>query len=227
MSYDPRTIAFMAEVLFPPIELKAPAVQEIHNALFKQPEISYQNFQIGPDGIHLTNTAQTPGAVSAASFAPDRLVIREELRATTVEDFATRLVNVGSIAFRTLGVQASVAQQFVVRSLISPRHTENSTEFIVGRMIGAPDEAWAQFGRPMQRAGLSFTFPQTGEHPQVYNIRIETWTQDPRSLWIENVGSFTGQVAAERLPDLSNLMFSTYKFATSQAMAFIGHFDRP
>ena len=81
------------------------------------------------------------------------------------------------------------------------------------------------FRTDVERAGLSFTFPQTEAHDQVYNIRVETWTQDPRSLWIENVGSFTKPVPTERAPDLSNLLFATYKFVTEQTASFVAHFD--
>ena len=86
------------------MQLAADKVQDIHNALYHQSEVSYQNFQVAPDGIHLTNVPEQPGAVSSASFGPDRLVLREELRATTLEDFATRVVNVTSQSLQTLGI---------------------------------------------------------------------------------------------------------------------------
>ncbi len=227
MSYDPRMIAFLAEIIYTPLELRADVVQSIHNSLYRQTEISYQNFQIAADGIHLSNVPERPGAVSAVSFAPDRMVLREELRATTVEDFATRVVNVASVSFRTLGIPLSLAQQFVIRSLVTPRQTQDSREFLLRRVIGAPDQAWGAFGRPMQRVGLSFTFPQVQEHDQVFNVRIETWNQDPRSLWIENVGSYTRPVPAERIPDLGASLLTTYKFVTGQVSRFLSHFDRP
>ena len=226
MSYDPRTIAYLAEIIYAPMELRADAVQSIHNALYRQAGLGYQNFQIAADGIHLSNLPERPGAVSAVSFAPDRMIVREELRATTVEDFAARLVNIAGLAFRTLEIPLSLAQQFVVRSLINPRQTQDSREFLLRRVITGPEEAWSSFGRPMQRVGLSFTFPQVPEHDQVFNLRIETWNQDPRSLWIENVGSYTRPLPAERIPDLGTSLFTTYKFLTGQVSRFLSHFDR-
>ena len=74
MSYDPRTIAFLAEVLYPPIQLSSDSVQSIYNTLYDQSEISYQSFQVAQDGIHLSNLAEAPGAVSMATFLEfDRL----------------------------------------------------------------------------------------------------------------------------------------------------------
>jgi len=227
MTYDPRTIAYMAEIIYPPMQLAAEKVQDIHNTLYAQREVSYQNFQVAPDGIHLTNVAEQPGSVSSVTFGPDRMVLREELRATTLEDFATRVVNVTSASFTTLGIGTSLAQQFVVRSLVTPRSVQDSREFLAQRVVAAPEEAWSTFGRPMQSVGLAFTFPQTGTENEMYRLRIETWNQDPRSLWIENVGSFTQPIPNDRLPDLSNLLFSTYKFATGPVLEFISTFDKP
>ena len=225
MSYDPRTIAYMAELIHQPMQLAADKVQTIHNALFGDPSTSYQNFQIAPDGIHLSNVAQQPGSVSSVSFGPDRIVLREELRATTLEDFATRVVHVAKVSFQTLGVQASLAQQFVVRSLVTPRSAQDSREFMARKVFGASEDKWSAFQRPMQTIGMSFMFPQTGTDNQVFRVRIETWNQDPRSLWIENVGSFTQPVLAERVPDLGNLLHSTYGFVTGPVSEFLAQFD--
>ena len=225
MSYEPRTIAYMAELIHQPMQLASDKVQTIHNSLFREAAVSYQNFQVAADGIHLSNIAQQPGSVSSVSFAPDRIVLREELRATTLEDFATRVVNVANISFRTLGVEASLAQQFVVRSLVTPRCEQDSREFMARRVFGASEEKWSAFQRPMQTVGMSLMFPQTDTDNEVFRVRVETWNQDPRSLWIENVGSFTQPVPAERLPDLSNLLHSTYGFVTGPVIEFLSQFD--
>lgn len=225
MSYDPRSIAFLAEILFQPVTLQADRVQQIHNTLFSRRELAYQNFQIAQDGIHLSNLATSPGSVSMVTFLPDRLVLREELRSTTVEDFATRLVNIASISFQMLGIPATLAQQFVVRSLVSPRHWENSTQLLAHGMLAQGADALGKFGRPVQAIGLRLTFPQAEGQNEMFNLRMETWTQDPRSLWIENTGSFAAPTAADNLPVLSNHLYSTYRFLTQKACAFLEVFD--
>ena len=97
MSYEPRTIALVAELLHPPVQLRPETVQGIHNSLYQEREVGYQNYQVAPDGgIHLSNPTTTPGSVSVASYGPDRLILREEFRPCTVEEFATRVVNVAS-----------------------------------------------------------------------------------------------------------------------------------
>ncbi|MHC4516017.1 MAG: hypothetical protein ACYTGW_08295 [Planctomycetota bacterium] len=226
MSYDPRTIAFLAEVLFEPIELASDTVQGIHNTLYRRPEISYQNFQVAQDGIHLTNLPEVPGSVSTATFLPDRLVLREELRGVTVEDFAARLVNVASISFEALQIHASHAQQFVIRSLITPRHVPDSREFLSHRMMAASGPHLHKLGRPIESLGVRYTFPQHDDQKEVFNVRIETWNQDPRSIWLENVGQFSQPMTTENIPALSDHLFSTYRFLIGPVCEFLADFDR-
>ena len=226
MSYAPRTIAYLADVIYPPKELRADQVQSLHNALFARPELSYQNFQIAQDGIHLSNIPTQPGSVSLATFRPDRIVFREELRGITIEEFATRVVNVCSQAFQTLSIPMSLAQQFAVRSLINPTSVKDSRELMMERVVPGDAETWQTLGRPLQGVGLTMTFPQTATDNHVFNVRLETWHQDPRSLWVENIGSFTQPVPAERLPDLGQNLFTTYRFATGPVTEFIARFDR-
>jgi hypothetical protein len=227
MSYDPRTIAFAAEILYPPQQLRADLVQGVHNTLWRQPAIGYQNFQVAPDGIHLTNLAQVPGQVSSLTFAWDRLVLREELRGTSVEDFATRVVNVTTIAFQALGVTTSLVQQFVVRSLVAPRHYRDGREFLSRRLIAPGTDAWQGFERPLQSLGVRLVFPPHGTAHETFHVRVESWPQDQRSIWIENTGSFAGAIAAADAPRLANLLDATYRFMTGPVCNFLASLDTP
>lgn len=227
MTYDPRTIAFGAEIVHAPIQLKSDSVQTIHSSLFKQSELAYQNFQVQNDGIHLSNPPQAPGAVSMATFTPDRIILREEFRPCTVEEFATRVVNVASLAHRTLGVPMSLAQQFWTRSLVNPRHHTDSRMFVAEQMLAGGQGALQQFGRPLYTTGVRLTFPQTEDQQNLMNLRIEPWPQDPRSLWIEVVGQFTGQVPTDSLPEVSNSLYATYNFLTGPTFNYVEGFDQP
>ncbi|MCA8973888.1 MAG: hypothetical protein KDC98_04165 [Planctomycetes bacterium] len=231
MSYDPRSIAFCAEIIYPPQQLHPDRVQSVHNALYRQAPLSYQNFQVAPDGIHLSNLPQAPGQVSVASFLPDRFLLREELRGTSVEDFATRIVNIATTSFDTLGITASLAQQFVIRSLISPRNFRDGRDFLMQRLIGpggsSATESWSRFGRPLQALGARFVFPPHESRTETYHVRVESWPQDPQSIWIENTGSFAGPIQTADVPRLANHLYSTYRFLTGPVSSFLADLDTP
>jgi hypothetical protein len=227
MSYDPRTIAFTAEILHPPQPPRPDLVQSVHNTLYRQPSIGYQNFQVAPDGIHLANLPQAPGQVSTATFLWDRLVLREELRGSTVEDFATRVVNVTTTAFPTLGLTTSLAQQFVVRSLVQPRHFRDGREFLSRRLVAPGTEAWQSLGRPLQSLGVRLVLPPPAGSRGTFQVRVESWPQDARSVWIENTGSFTGPIGTGDAPQLAELLYETYRYLTGPVAALLASLDTP
>jgi hypothetical protein len=227
MSYDLRTIAFAAEILYPPQQLRADLVQGVHNTLYRQPAIGYQNFQVAPDGIHLSNLPLAPGQISSATFAWDRLVLREELRGGSVEDFATRVVNVTQTAFQALAIPTTLMQQFVVRSLIAPRHFRDGREFLGKRLVAPGTEAWQSFGRPLHSLGVRLVFPPQPEERSTFQVRVETWPQDPRSLWLENTGSFPAPTAAANAPQLADLLFRTYRWLSGPVCDFLSALDTP
>jgi hypothetical protein len=227
MSYDPRTIAFAAEILHPPQPLRADLVQTVHNTLYRQPAIGYQNFQVAPDGIHLTNLPQAPGQISSLTFAWDRLILREELRGTSVEDFATKVVNITTIAFQTLGIASSLMQQFVVRALVAPRHFRDGREFFGQRLVAPGTASWQSFDRPLQSLGVRLVFPPSGAQRETYHVRIETWPQDQRSVWLETGGSFPVPTAAADAPQLAEQLLSTYRFQGGPVCDFLAKLDTP
>jgi hypothetical protein len=227
MNYDPRTIAFAAEILHPPQQVRADLVQSVHNALWRQPAIGYQNFQIAPDGIHLSNLPQAPGQVSTATFAWDRLVLREEMRGTTPEDFAGRVVQVATAAFGALGIATSVAQQFTVRSLVAPRHYRDGREFLSRKLIAPGAEAWQAFDRPLHSLGARFVLPPPPGAPETYQVRIETWPPDQRSIWLENTGSFPVPTATSDAARFAEQLDATYRFLCGPVCNFLAALDTP
>ncbi|MBI5851868.1 MAG: hypothetical protein HZB39_12710 [Planctomycetes bacterium] len=226
-NYEPRTIAFGAEILHSPMALRADVVQRIHNELYGNREVAYQNFQVAQDGIHLTNPAIAPGQISAVTFMPDRILLREELRGTSVEDFATRVVNVIGTAYRTLQTPLSLGQQFWVRSLINTQHSTDSRTFVADHLLAGGQEALKMFQRPVHSLGLRMTFPATSPETPLVNLRIEPWVQEPRSLWLEVVGQFGAPTPVDKLPQLGHALYSTYRFLTGPTLDYIGRFDLP
>lgn len=226
MSYDPRTIAFVGEILFPPMQLRADLVQSVHNALYRQPALGYQSFQVAADGIHLSNLALAPGQVSVASFLPDRLILREEMRGATVEDFATRTVNVAATAFATLGIPVSLAQQFCVRSLIQPKHSRDAREFLARRLFAIGDSL-GLLGRPIQALGLRLAVPPTEQQRAAHQVRIENWPADPRSLWLEVTGTYATPAPAAQLQQVAEHLYGTYGFLTGPVSDFLATHDQP
>ena len=225
-AYDPRTIALLSEIIHPPLELAAQSVQAIHNELYQHAEFSYQNFAVTPQGITLSNLVEQEGAVSSVNFLPDRIQIREELSGAHVDDFGRRLEHVAKIAIERLSIPILVAQQHVVRSLINPRHFADSREFLAGAVCGLPPEDFGAFERPIELYGMRLLFPAITENGDNHAIRIESFRDDSRCVWLEDVATFTTAVMPGQLDQLASNMRDTYDFVRSKVLGFLARFDR-
>ena len=93
-------------------------------------------------------------------------------------------------------------------------------------LIGFDDETQA-FGREPQLYGIRLVFPGSNEEPGSHNLRIESFHNDPRSLFIENVSSFGPVLVESGLEQIEQNIHASYRFVADQTMRFIAGFDTP
>ena len=74
---------------------------------------------------------------------------------------------------------------------------------------------------------MRLVFPPAPGGHETFHLRIETWPQDQRSVWIENTGSFAAPIAAADAPRLANLLDATYRFVTGPVCNFLASLDTP
>jgi len=224
MHYAPRTIAFLCELLHPPLTPDPAPIQRIHNELFQGGDPAYQSFHALAEGAVLSNPVARPGAVSAAEFLADRIRFREELTGATVEDFAHRVVSLAGRAAELRGIQIFTAQTVVVRTLVNPRNFADSKTFLREGLFGFESETKA-FERDPEVLGLRLVFPPSREEPWAFSLRVESFANDPRSIFLENHGTFGPLMVARGLDGTRANVERAYEFVTTRALSFLEQFD--
>lgn len=227
VTYEPRTIGLLSEIIHPPAELQAARVQAIHNELYQSGPFAYQNFAVTNEGIQLSNPQETPNSVSAVNYLPDRIQIREELGSVHVDEFCKKLEVLLRISCAKLNLPILVAQQHVVRSLINSRNYADSRDFLAGVVCRLSSESLAGFERPAALFGMKMIFPQHEAHTDVHALRIESFGQDPRSVFVEDVATYTQAVMPADLSPVGENMRRTYRFVREKALSFLAMHDRP
>lgn len=223
-AYAPRTIAFLTELIHPPTQPDPALIQRIHNDLFQEPDPAYKSFAVTPTGAVLSNPVTRPGAVSAASFMGDRIQFREELGSMTVDEFAQQVRRITERVATQAGTQVFTAQQVTIHTLVNPRHFQDAREFLAGGMFGFHGET-DDFGRELQLLGLRMVFPPSEGQPNAHALRVESFNDDVRSLFIENQASFPPILVARGLEAIEENIQVAYEFLVERALSFIGRFD--
>ena len=230
MHYPARTLAYVCELLHPPVAGDPAAIQKLHNKLFASGSPAYTSFAVTQAGTVLSNPTTRPGAVSAVAFLADRIQFREELGSITWEEFAVRVRGISEEVARLRNLSAFLAQQVTVRTLVNPRASKDSRAFLKDHLLGFGDELEA-FGRAPAFYGLRMVFPAVGESVtsetnNAFVLRLESYNNDVRSLYLENQGTFGGMaVEPGGLGVLEQNIEATYRFVTERAVAFVRAFD--
>lgn len=251
MDYQPRTVAFVVELLHPPVASDPRPVQKLHNEMFEGGRPAYAGFQVTQLGPVLSNPMALPGAVSQVAFLPDRVQFREERSSLTHEAFAERVRAVAARSSELRHVPLYLAQTVVIHSLVNPRTASDTRAFLRDRVLGVGD-AFGLFGHPTDLVGLRVGLrpaaapdPDGGtpaEDSAAFALRIESWQQDPRSLFLEVAGNFgpVGSRAggmAQELPlsvtgagagaaAAEENILATYRYLENHVLPFIARFDR-
>jgi len=224
MAYAPRTIAFLCELLHPPLVPDPAPIQRVHNRMFQTGAPLYRSFTVAGTGAVLSNPTAQPAAVSSVGFLSDRFQFREELSGLTPDDFSSRVREVTKMAVEERPVQLFTAQVVTIRTLINPRRFQDSRLYLKEGVFGFGEELGG-LGREPQLYGMRLVFPPTPEEPWAFTLRVESFANDPRSLFLENQASFGPIVGPTGLETLERNIAATYDFLVQRALPFLGHFD--
>ncbi len=73
--------------------------------------------------------------------------------------------------------------------------------------------------------GLRLVFPPQPEEPNAFTLRVESFASDPRSIFLENQGSFGPIVPARGIEPLGANIRATYDFIIDRVLSFVERFD--
>ncbi len=222
--YAPRTISLVTDLMHPAAPADPAAIQRVHDQLFRSGSPPYSSFLVSPAGPFLSNPVGTPGANSFAAFRADRFQFCEELSSVTHDEFATRVRSVAEKVATQRGLQIFTGQQVTLRTLVNPRAYKDSRAYLKHAMFGFDDETKV-FGSDPALLGIRFVFPATPERPGSHVLRIESWANDPRSLFLEIVSTYGPMRAGGALVQVEENIHGSYRFLTEPAMRFVAGFD--
>jgi len=225
MNYPLRSIAYIAELIHPPANHNAADLQKLHSVAFADQICQYQNFQMLPQGAQMSNPPGQSRSVSCCTFLGDRIQIREEMTGISREDYENRLQRIAFLAMTHLKLQVFIVQQFVVRTLVNSKFFVDSREFISQGIFNMESDNFAPLDRKQDILGLRFALSKGDQKEGLFNLRIESFSQDPRSIFIENIGTYRTMVRKDNLEGLTDNFGKTYAYVETNVVPFLAQFD--
>ncbi len=225
MLSEPRTISILAELVHIPAKHSFERLREVYNQVSSA--CGYDNCIRLSSGARLENGQREQGDVSTITFTNERVQMVEDCALLSVEETGKKLMEVLRCAMPTLGIQLILAQQYTIRAAVTPNSFKSAAEFIGRSLFRIREEDVAVLNRPTQIFGLRLVFPATVSQLHQFNVRIESYSKDPQSVFLENVGVFKmPPLQQQQLGALQENMEKTSEFLGGNICKFLSQYDR-
>lgn len=224
MLSDPRTISLIAELLHIPAVHSPERLREVYNEVCLA--CDYENFTRVPGGARIERKEAEGEGFSVLSFLGDRIQVTEDHTGVTVEQFARKVHAVLEIALPRLGIPIILLHNATVRVASTPNSYKSAPELLARSVFKLTPEDVEPLRRPVNVFGFRLMFPPTQEDPRSFNVRVETYVRDQRSLYIENVGTFKHPVQPGEIDKVDRSLHATSEFIAENVIPFLSRYDR-
>ena len=150
----------------------------------------------------------------------------EDHNGISVEQFGKKVLAVLSTALPILGIPLILAEQCTVRIAALPNNFRNAAEYLARSVFRVRPEDLEYLGRPTSFFGFRLVFPPAPQHSNNFNVRVECYVRDGRSLYIENVGSFKAPIQPTGHETIEKNIQATSDFLVEKVVKFLSVYDR-
>jgi hypothetical protein len=205
-----------------PLEHTPEKLREVYNEVCRT--CGYENFLRIQGGARIER--REGEGFSQLSLLGDRIQLTEDHTGISVEQFGRKAVAVIATALRTLGIPLILVQQTTVRITSTPNNFKNASEYLARSVFKIHSDELETFGRPTSVFGFRLVFPPTLEQPHNFNVRVECYVRDGRSLYVENVGTFKSPIQPSNTDQIEKQAQLTSDFLVNNVVKFLSTFDR-
>jgi len=228
MHSEDRIIHFSVELIHRAVPFRKEALQKLYFDLSQT--------RGGYDSTDFTNPAQVKfysrrgtRTQSLAIFLPDRVLLVEEWTDSSLNEFVEKLRDFAPRVLEARDVPQFNLHACTIRSTfaLSPQQSD-SRVFLLDQVCSQANKVTPYFRRPLAKAGLTFSFPQTNEDPGAFTVIIEPFMHSPKEIYVEVKGVF-GQTPVDReaVEVLADNVRGVRHFISDRVYPYLNQFDLP
>ena len=224
MLSEPRTITLITELVHLPAVHSAERLRDVYNEVCRT--CGYENFLRVPGGARIEKTEPEGGGLSQLTFLSDRIQLTEDHTGISVDQFGKKISAVLSKALPSLGIPFLLVQVCTVRVTSAPNSYRTASEYFARSVFRIQPDDLKLLERPTTVFGFRLVFPPTAQQPHNFNVRVECYARDGRSLYIENVGTFKSPIQPSNMAEVEKNLQLTSDFLGERVVPFLSTYDR-
>ena len=169
---------------------------------------------------------KSPLQVAITQVGPgvSQLSIVAERPSRLLDDFIDDAESVCEAFFEAWpGEKTVVARTGALRSLypLAAGAGGHAFQFLWERRLHQADNAIKVFERPILGGGIRLVFPPVSDDGAGFEVKIESYLQDPKQLFVESTAVWRKPLAAGELPDPRMILQEIQQFADGPVEQFI------
>ncbi len=219
---EPRTIARNIDFLHIPVQHNPELLRDLYLEVSRS--CGYENFIRVGNGARL-ETIGEGGGFSRLTFANDRISFQEEHNNISLENQFRRVEEVIKVTSSKLGIPIYICRNVTLRAVASA--PTNSSQFLTENLFQVGPEEMSPFGRNGHLVGFRMHFPPKEPKGGLHQIRIESYLRDPRSLFLENMGTFKLPLQPSETARIKSELSEVDDFVHERMSKFLDQFPRP
>ncbi len=218
---EARTIARNIDFLHIPVQHNPEQLRDLYVEVSKS--CGYDNFIRVGTGARLETVLENGGS-SRLTFSNDRISFQEEHNNISLESQVRRVEEVIKVVTAKLGIPIYVCRNITLRAVAAaPTH---SSQFITDNLFQVDGDEMDPFGRSGRIVGFRMHFPPTDPKDGLHQIRMESYLRDPRSLFLEDIGTFKLPMQPGEVKRIRELLVEVDNFVHERMCKFLNQFPR-
>ena len=221
-----RSQTFIIELLNPPMKHSI----EKTNELFSKLKSYYANCNRPAEGVtEFSSIAnKSTNETKKCIIKGDRIIIINDFTNSSVESFwdESDLILREIVGF--LQIPLFFFRNYIVRLIANPLNEADSRIFLGNMVCGLDEAKLAPFKRPIHGIGMRFVFPAIKQIPNEFNVRVESFLQNTKHIFIENQARFLNplQIQDNHFEMLKKELLETYNFLKENVADFLMQYNK-
>ena len=226
-SLGPSTLlAQISTLRFPPAPLHAAQYREVFNRLSAMENF---NFALTGESVEMVTPPGESGESIRVGLGRDVVSVSFDPTSRSgdyaVEQLTAILKEISSV----LPIPVFIQQTHIIRKTIPLQGEMDSRRFLTERLLCVSEGNVAQWQRPLGAVGVRFVFtPQQNNDVSNLNnfdLKIESYLQDPRKVFIENAATFLVPLPAGQWDQLKTSLQEAHRFLDEYTVSILKDTD--
>ena len=223
MDVSTRFFSMAVEAVFMPAQLDEKKCRGIFDRVSDSHSIvTYQSLA---DSSVLMSSKDEKTNLARYRISKDRLTITYEFCSQSMNYYQAMSDDFFKIFTDITGTSLFIMHNVIIRKLLNIKGIEDGRGFLISRVFSMKEENFKGFGRPLHAMGARMFFPPVKEDMTAYDVKIESWMEDYRTLFLECAGVYSNPVDIKaNSAAIGNDITRTDEFINKNVMGFLSQF---